>query len=289
MVIDKQRYPVLESLEACPRMGFLSSFEPLENESQEVMNRIYSYYSGELRNEIGNNVKLITDTFSTAMEESMSSFARIDYREFANSNIQGQGCLVFGKTNPNIVFYFRRDNILELHHFTGQTGSAIASMIAVDLSPCVDDSQPLDFIPESSDGSTMGRVKIETIYLARNWMNQYGIPIYEYMYSLVTKTILFFIFEKYAKVHVETETAFARRKSRSKIYNEKVSNAFHFDIQLRDCTWFTTICRNEDFKVSGHLRLQPCGKNLQDRRLIYISEYVKHGYSRKAALEKTTN
>ena len=36
--------------------------------------------------------------------------------------------------------------------------------------------------------------------------------------------------------------------------------------------------------VMDHLRLQPCGDG--SRRLIYINEFVKHGYHLKALIDK---
>lgn len=39
------------------------------------------------------------------------------------------------------------------------------------------------------------------------------------------------------------------------------------------------------FKVSGHFRLQPIGENRRDRKLIWIEEYQKHGYNRRATIE----
>jgi hypothetical protein len=51
-----------------------------------------------------------------------------------------------------------------------------------------------------------------------------------------------------------------------------------------DSTWFTTIVRSEGFKVGGHFRMQPFGKNLSDRKLIWISPFDKNGYTRKAKI-----
>ena len=54
----------------------------------------------------------------------------------------------------------------------------------------------------------------------------------------------------------------------------------------RTTNYFTEYIRDEDFKVSGHLRLQSY-KNKDgeiSRKLIYINEFVKHGYHRKATI-----
>lgn len=64
----------------------------------------------------------------------------------------------------------------------------------------------------------------------------------------------------------------------------KVLNETGADIEYIDSNWFTTIIRSEGFGVTGHFRLQPCGPNLADRKLIYIAPYEKQGYTRKARI-----
>ena len=56
------------------------------------------------------------------------------------------------------------------------------------------------------------------------------------------------------------------------------------DYYLFDSKWYTEICNDECFRVSGHFRLQPYGDGT--RRLIWINEYTKNGYHRKATIDK---
>lgn len=65
---------------------------------------------------------------------------------------------------------------------------------------------------------------------------------------------------------------------------EKHKNETDFKIEVIGCTWFTTIIRNQGFRVSGHFRLQPCGEGLKDRKLIWINDFEKHGYTRRAQI-----
>ena len=51
-----------------------------------------------------------------------------------------------------------------------------------------------------------------------------------------------------------------------------------------DSKWYTEIYNNNDFNVCGHFRLQPYSDG--SRKLIYINEFVKHGYHRKASIDK---
>lgn len=57
-------------------------------------------------------------------------------------------------------------------------------------------------------------------------------------------------------------------------------------IRFLDASWYTTIVRKEGFGVRGHFRLQPCGPHRSDKKLIYIHEYQKNGYVRRAKLLK---
>jgi hypothetical protein len=62
------------------------------------------------------------------------------------------------------------------------------------------------------------------------------------------------------------------------IYNNKTNH----DITVIDSTWFTTLIKSDAFKVRGHFRLQPCGEGMKDRKLIWINEFQKEGYTREA-------
>lgn len=56
------------------------------------------------------------------------------------------------------------------------------------------------------------------------------------------------------------------------------------DYYLFDSKWYTEISNDESFQVSGHFRLQPYGDG--SRRLIWINEFTKNGYHRKATIDK---
>ena len=62
------------------------------------------------------------------------------------------------------------------------------------------------------------------------------------------------------------------------LYNNKTKST----IEIIDSTWFTTLVKSDEFKVRGHFRLQPCGESYSKRKLIWISDFKKHGYTREA-------
>lgn len=94
--------------------------------------------------------------------------------------------------------------------------------------------------------------------------------------------IVYDMFKKFADV----ETKFIAKGRRLKIDKEKFKNDLPFNVTYLTSTWFTNIVRSAGFKVSGHFRLQPCGEGLKDRKIIWINEFQKSGYSRKAQIVK---
>ena len=49
--------------------------------------------------------------------------------------------------------------------------------------------------------------------------------------------------------------------------------------------YYTTIIRSEGFGVKGHFRMQACGRNHREHRLVYIKPFEKKGYTRRAKKE----
>jgi hypothetical protein len=88
--------------------------------------------------------------------------------------------------------------------------------------------------------------------------------------------------------HVEIETKFVNGGGKVHHAGEKYVNDTKHKIEILDSTWFTTIVRSEGFMVGdetgGFFRLQPCGKDLADRKLIWVEPFQKQGYTRKAKI-----
>jgi hypothetical protein len=61
------------------------------------------------------------------------------------------------------------------------------------------------------------------------------------------------------------------------LYNNKSK----YPIEIIDSTWFTTLVKSDGFKVRGHLRLQPYGEGMTKRKLVWINEFQKNGYTRR--------
>lgn len=92
------------------------------------------------------------------------------------------------------------------------------------------------------------------------------------------------LFKRYAEIRTQLIAPNARRVSLES--NEHLMNRAPFMIRQTDCTWFTEYIRLEGFSVRGFWRLQACGPNYSEHRLIYINPFEKKGYHRRAKKER---
>lgn len=65
-----------------------------------------------------------------------------------------------------------------------------------------------------------------------------------------------------------------------KYFNESKSS-----FTVLNCNWFTDLIRDIPFRVKGHFRWQAHGEKKTKRKLIWIEEFEKSGYVRKAQKE----
>ena len=109
---------------------------------------------------------------------------------------------------------------------------------------------------------------------------------------------IFLLFKKYA--NVETYLIEAGEKQfmevdfspiDCKTPEHKAKNEAGINVIVLDSLWYTNICREEGFMVSGHFRLQPCKDSMGHwtRKIIYIAAYEKHGYHRQARIRCEAN
>jgi hypothetical protein len=80
--------------------------------------------------------------------------------------------------------------------------------------------------------------------------------------------------------HCDIEIKELGAKKKLKDINCKYINDTDSNIKILDSTWFTTLIKKDSFNVRGHFRLQACGVDRQERKLIWISEFEKDGYTR---------
>lgn len=96
----------------------------------------------------------------------------------------------------------------------------------------------------------------------------------------------FVVFKKYCDI----ETKIIEGTTRRTIVNgTKYVNDTDKRIQVLDCTWFTNLVSSGAFGVTGHLRWQWCGPGRTEKQLVYVHEYEKKGYMRKAKASISPN
>lgn len=91
--------------------------------------------------------------------------------------------------------------------------------------------------------------------------------------------ISFLLFKKYCDI--ETKEVSPKNR-RAKVAGNKYLNETDKRIKILDATWFTNLVVSGAFGVSGHLRWQRYGPNNSLKKLIWIDEFEKEGYTRKA-------
>ena len=90
------------------------------------------------------------------------------------------------------------------------------------------------------------------------------------------------VFLKYADT--EIVKIYGNQKKLLPDKSDYINNQSGMTIKFIDSRWLQEIIRLEGFKVRGHFRLQPCKDESGGwtRKLIYIHEFEKHGYHRRA-------
>ncbi len=84
----------------------------------------------------------------------------------------------------------------------------------------------------------------------------------------------------------ELETIILKPKQKVKKY-EKYFNDSENDVIIVDSTWNKILKLKNKISVCGHFKLQAWGQDWADKRLIFIREYKKEGYTRNAKKEIT--
>lgn len=111
----------------------------------------------------------------------------------------------------------------------------------------------------------------------------YENPIYkEQPFSLFVELLLgFFLFKKYAQIETKVLSPVSDPKRN---FSCNYVNHSKSPITIYDSTWFTTLIKSDSFKVRGHFRLQPFGPEMKEKRLIWINDFQKDGYTRQAKI-----
>lgn len=115
-----------------------------------------------------------------------------------------------------------------------------------------------------------------------------GIERHDAMMGVVLSAILSAeLFINFAEVETKV------MQPNGKIWDEKCVTAIYnnktrHDVTVIDSTWYQNLVSSGAFKVRGHFRMQPYGPGMTKKKLIWISDFEKEGYHRKAKIETQT-
>lgn len=210
----------------------------------------------------GYRIYYVSQTFYSAMMKCYEKMRPLMDEDNALRTVYEDAVFIFGKTT--LVFTKLKD---DQFRFMGFDEGRLAHISDFSIN---DDAG--ETLSKYQDMDTMTVVELDEPYTP---------DLFLYQHSF----ILFF--KKYGNVDIETVEG-NTTITKSKVLGEKVNNYTGIDVQLLDSHWFTTICRDEGFMVSGHFRLQPCKDEhgRWTRKIIYIKPFAKKGYHRVATRDK---
>jgi hypothetical protein len=120
----------------------------------------------------------------------------------------------------------------------------------------------------------------EDIFITRKALPEKfnGLEVRNTAYGRAGKVFGLINFLKYADVEVKHLPAGQKVQD----INCKYVNDTGIKVDIIDSKWFTTLVKSDAFKVRGHFRLQACGEGLKERKLIWINDFQKDGYTAPA-------
>lgn len=208
------------------------------------------------------NIDILSESFVNALERTASAFDKLDWDKEAPKVLQGT--LIIPKNQSTLVY-----NLVKDSNRLAYSGSLIfLSGHAVVINAFL-----------------LSPTKIEFQYVNQDLIMINGEEIdsdaaYDYHCILIESIVSYYFFKKYAEI----ETREVAKNSRvGKVRADKVLNETKVDVNVMDCRWYTNITRTKGFSVRGHFRLQPFKENGEwSKKLIYINEFQKQGYTAKA-------
>lgn len=266
MIINYQKFPILKLLEKSYIMNKHNGLSFLECDYNSQLAccikafRLLSCRWDSFKQIISGNVFIMTTPFADAMEKSKKSFCKLNPLHILKDASPSDGVLLSTFNKYGIIYSIHKKE--EQACFLLFSATNLLSWVQIDL----------------MSGEQ------QTIFRTNNNLFYNGYDARKFEANEIALCTLFLAFKEYAKVEIEQGKC--GKTIQSKILKEKLRNNLPFDVNIMDSTWFTTICRNEGFKVRGHFRLQPKKNDKGEwiKELIYINEFEKHGYHRQAKI-----
>ena len=266
MVISYSQYPLLKMLEKSHDMSKHEGLSFLECDSKTQPENCYSIFkflSGNwelVKRNVSKNIFIISSPFADAMEKSHKAFRKLNPLDILRESSPNAGVLLSSFNKFGTIYLIHKETNRAVFLIFASTN--LLSAVILDL----------------SNGWQ------NNVFTTNHNSFYNGYDSRMFIANEMAVLSSFLIFKKYAKVEIEQGKC--GKTIHSKILKEKLRNNLPFDVNIMDSTWFTTICRNEGFKVRGHFRLQPKKNDKGEwiKELIYINEFEKHGYHRQAKI-----
>lgn len=217
---------------------------------------------------IGDNIQYMSHSFVEAFGKAFPKLKSL----FHNEEINDGGVLITGgHTNGYTHFHTYYYAITSVRNKDGIMGY---NVVFIDFSKhAKSDTHTMDVYLSVQTNTTKESVITKSIIWDGYALNKKDETYWEIF------IIAFCLFKKYCDI--ETKVVEPKNR-RAKVGGQKYLNETDKRIQILDCTWFTNLVVSGKFGVTGHLRWQPWGPGLTQRKLIWVDAYEKEGYTRTA-------
>ena len=261
--ISYRNYPCLSFL-TDPYKGFKSKSPELSTDRVDYIQSSMAFFGDPYYHP---SVWAISKNFEEASVKALPSLKTTILKEVsAQANVTYSGVLILGGT---VYFY-----VLAFSHF-GRP----------DICFIIETNKEGDLLTYAHT-SIAGMPGEDNPWHTYGYKGLYkGLTEKEYMTKWTWEILGHLAFKKYAQVEI------VESKARTKIHAQgcKYLNETDLDIEYLDSKWFTTLVNSKGFKVGGHFRLQPKKKDGEwTKELIWIEDFEKKGYNRKAGVIKET-
>jgi len=245
MKISYRTNPIIKYLET-GTTGFKIAEIDKNNWNHDIGQRINSFLS-EYKKELQGNIKIITQPFADAIDSAQKKLIDL-YNEQKIELFTGISTGVLCYSRMTEIYTYNENKMVLLNFYR----DILTAYIEI-----YNDNRNYIFL-SNSYGSAWNFKRNEIV-------------------DLLTQSLLLTVW--FIK-HCEIKIKFLPPKKKIKDINCKYFNETNSNIQILDSTWFTTLVQSNGFKVRGHFRLQPCGEGMKDRKIIWINDFEKHGYTR---------
>lgn len=259
-IINEKKYPYLKYLSdgIIKQIGVTAEYTPLNDKSE--VNQMYRCWKN---NKFGEEeILMITKPFSEAVDASIKKLLPVVLEEINNTDEDIIGTMHLNNLWISYRLAFRKDK----------------DEYERELYIVTDNGLFLAYLVYTKD--------IQLYRIDENISLNNSLQVLDWFSKFQSLIIAHLIFRKYAEVETKIIIP-TNNKPKSGEYFNKTRCLF----TILDSKWFTNLIRTDGFKVRGHFRLQPFKDENKEwaKKLIWIEDFEKHGYTHKAKITEYNN